>query len=84
VAEPDDDDLVESARAGDERALDDLLRRHQERIHGVCRRLTGNDADALDATQEALISVVAGLLNKKDRSSFSTWDYRIGTNAAMD
>jgi RNA polymerase sigma-70 factor, ECF subfamily len=84
VAEPDDDDLVESARAGDERALDDLLRRHQERIHGVCRRLTGNDADALDATQEALISVVRGLPRFDGRSSFSTWVYRIATNAALD
>jgi RNA polymerase sigma-70 factor, ECF subfamily len=84
VAEPDDDDLVESARAGDERALEDLLRRHQERIHGVCRRLTGNDADALDATQEALISVVRGLSRFDGRSSFSTWVYRIATNAALD
>ena len=84
MAEPDDVDLVESARAGDERALDDLLRRHQERIHGVCRRLTGNDADALDATQEALISVVRGLPRFDGRSSFSTWVYRIATNAALD
>jgi RNA polymerase sigma-70 factor (ECF subfamily) len=83
VAE-DDDQLVESARAGDQQALDDLLRRHQDRIHAVCRRLVGNDADALDATQEALISVVRGLPRFDGRSSFSTWVYRIATNAALD
>jgi RNA polymerase sigma-70 factor (ECF subfamily) len=79
-----DDDLVSRARAGDERALDDLLRRHQDRIHGVCRRLVGNEADALDATQEALISIVRGLPRFDGRSSFSTWAYRIATNAALD
>jgi RNA polymerase sigma-70 factor, ECF subfamily len=83
VAE-DDDQLVQRARAGDQQALDDLLRRHQERIHAVCRRLVGNDADALDATQEALISVVRGLRRFDGRSSFSTWVYRIATNAALD
>jgi RNA polymerase sigma-70 factor (ECF subfamily) len=83
VAE-DDDQLVPRARAGDQQALDDLLRRHQERIHAVCRRLVGNDADALDATQEALISVVRGLPRFDGRSSFSTWVYRIATNAALD
>jgi RNA polymerase sigma-70 factor (ECF subfamily) len=84
VAEPDDDHLVSRARAGDAAALDELLRRHHDRIHAVCRRLTGNDADALDATQEALISVVRGLPRFDGRSSFSTWVYRIATNAALD
>jgi RNA polymerase sigma-70 factor (ECF subfamily) len=84
VAEPDDDELVRSAREGDRRALDDLLRRHQPRIHAVCRRLTGNDADALDATQEALLSVVRGLPRFDGRSAFATWTYRIATNAALD
>ncbi|HOT22087.1 MAG TPA: amidohydrolase [Sedimentibacter sp.] len=38
-----------------------MLRASQPQIHAVCRRITGNDADALDATQEALIAVVRGL-----------------------
>ena len=79
-----DDDLVSRARSGDDRALDDLLRRHQDRIHGVCRRLVGNDADALDATQEALISIVRGLPRFDGRAAFGTWSYRIATNACLD
>jgi RNA polymerase sigma-70 factor (ECF subfamily) len=84
VAGSDDDHLVSRARDGDDAALDELLRRHHARIHGVCRRLTGNDADALDATQEALISIVRGLPRFDGRSSFSTWVYRVATNAALD
>ena len=30
--------------------------RHHDRLHGLCRRLLGNDQDAQDATQEALIA----------------------------
>lgn len=81
---PDDRALVEAARAGDERALDLLIREHQGRIHAICRRLAGNDADALDATQEALIAVVRGLPRFDGRSAFSTWCYRVATNACLD
>lgn len=73
-----------AAQGGDQRALDALLRRHVDRIHAVCRRITGNDADAADATQEALVGVVRGLGRFDGRSAFSTWAYRIATNACLD
>jgi RNA polymerase sigma-70 factor (ECF subfamily) len=76
--------LVRAARGGDRQALEDLLRRHHDRLHALCRRLTGNDADALDATQEALIAVVRGIDRFDERSSFKTWAYRVATNAALD
>jgi RNA polymerase sigma-70 factor (ECF subfamily) len=46
--------------------------------------MAGNDADALDATQEALISLVRGLPHFDGRSSFVTWSYRVATNACLD
>lgn len=46
--------------------------------------MAGNDADALDATQEALIAVVRGLPRFDHRSTFSTWTYRVATNACLD
>ena len=75
---------VAAAQGGDRVALEQLLRDHQPRIHAVCRRITGNDTDALDATQEALIAVVRGLPRFDGRSRFSTWVYRIATNACLD
>jgi RNA polymerase sigma-70 factor (ECF subfamily) len=50
----------------------------------VCRRLTGNDADAADATQETLIAVVRGLAGFDRRSRFTTWTYRVAVNASLD
>lgn len=82
---PDDDRrLVAAAAAGDRRALDDLLRAHYDRIYAVCRRITGSDADAADAAQEALIKIVRSLPTFDGRAAFSTWAYRIATNASLD
>jgi RNA polymerase sigma-70 factor (ECF subfamily) len=75
---------VAAAQAGDRKALDQLLRRHHERVYAVCRRMAGNDADALDATQEALIAIVRGLPRFDGRAAFSTWCYRVATNACLD
>ncbi len=79
-----DETLVGRAKQGDGEALDVLLRRHYDRIHGVCRRMTGNDTDAADAAQDALIVVAWGLPRFDDRSRFSTWVYRIAVNTSID
>ena len=84
AAQTDDNELIEAARAGDRFALDQLLRRHYDRIHAVTRRIAGPTRDADDATQEALIKIVRSLPKFDGRSSFATWAYRIATNAALD
>jgi RNA polymerase sigma-70 factor (ECF subfamily) len=76
--------LVASAQRGERVALDELLRRHHERIYAVCRRITTHDADAADATQQALIAIAKGIARFDGTSSFGTWTYRVATNAALD
>lgn len=44
----------------------------------------GNQADALDATQEALIAIVRGLPRFDGRAAFTTWSYRVATNTCLD
>jgi RNA polymerase sigma-70 factor (ECF subfamily) len=75
---------VERARSGDRDALEQVLSLHYDRIYAVCRRMTGNDADAADAAQETLISVVRGLARFDGRSRLSTWIYRLAVNASID
>lgn len=79
-----DRELVTAAQGGDRRAMDQLLRRHLPRITAVCRRLTGNEADANDAAQEALLGIVRGLPRFDNQAAFGTWAYRIATNASFD
>jgi RNA polymerase sigma-70 factor, ECF subfamily len=80
----DDGTLVAAAQSGDRAALDVLLRRHYDRVHSVCRRIVGSSRDADDAAQEAMIAIVRGLPRFDGRAAFSTWTYRIATNAALD
>ena len=79
-----DDELVAAAQGGDATAMDELLRRHYDRVHAVCRRIAGGSRDADDAAQEAMIRVVRHLDRFDGRSAFTTWVYRIATNAALD
>ena len=76
--------LVAAAQAGDRAALDALLRRHYDRIFALCRRMTGQDADAADAAQDALLAIVRGLPRFDGRAQFGTWAYRIASNACID
>jgi RNA polymerase sigma-70 factor (ECF subfamily) len=82
--EPGDATLATAAASGDRRALEVLLERHADRVHAICRRVVTNPEDALDATQEALIAVARGIGNFDGRSAFTTWLYRVATNAALD
>lgn len=79
-----DPDLAAAAAGGDRGALEVLLERHADRVHAVCRRVVGNAEDALDATQEALVAIAKGVGRFDGRAAFSTWCYRIATNAALD
>ncbi len=72
------------AQQGDSEALNRLLAEHYDRLYAVCRRVAGNDADAADGCQEALMAIVRGLDRFDGRSSFRTWSYRVATNACLD
>ncbi len=75
---------MRAAQEGERAALDQLLRRHYDRLYALCRRMTGDDADAADACQEALMAIVRGVPAFDGRSSFGTWAYRVATNACLD
>lgn len=46
--------------------------------------MMGNDADAQDALQDALISLARGIRRFDGRAAFSTWSYRVTANACLD
>ena len=79
-----DSKLAAAAAQGDRRALETLLARHFDRVYAICRRVLLNDQDAADATQEALIAITRGIASFDGRARFTTWCYRVATNAALD
>lgn len=75
--------LIERARTGDGAAAGELLQRYQRRVYGLCLRLLGNADDAEELTQDTFTRALMGLERFDGRAAFSTWLYRIATNACL-
>lgn len=75
--------LVELAQGGDTRAFDELVLRYRDRVFRLCSRILRHDDDAAEAVQDAFLSAFRGLPRFKSESTFSTWLYRIATNASL-
>ena len=82
--EPRDEDLLRGFLDGDERAFTELMSRHESRIFALAYRMTGDRADALEATQETFIVAFRRASTFRGEASFGTWLYRIGVNACKD
>lgn len=84
MSEPNiDDQLVERAQAGDQRAFELLVRKYQHKIIQLVSRLVG-DADAPDVAQETFIRAWRALPGFRGQSAFYTWLYRIGINTGKN
>src|ERR1700756_2426527 len=83
-SEQEDENRVLRARAGDRKALEDLIERHQAWIYNIALRMLFHPQDAEDATQEILIKVVTRLASFEGRSSFRTWLYRVVANHLLN
>jgi RNA polymerase sigma-70 factor (ECF subfamily) len=77
-----DETLATRAASGDEAAFEALVRRYQQRVCGLARRLT-SETDAPDVVQETFLQVYRNLRGFRGDSRFSTWLYRIATNASL-
>lgn len=75
--------LLQRVRDGDQRAFMDLVGRHRGPVWAVCLRITGNQHDAEDALQEALTAAWQNIAKFRGDARFSTWLYRIASNAAL-
>lgn len=81
---PPDEELLERAAAGDQASFSDLVRRHEDRVFGIALRITGDRADALDATQDTFVSVFRQAGTFRAEAAFTTWLYRVTVNACRD
>ena len=70
--------------AGDNDAFDELVRRYRRRVYGVCLHYFGDPVEAEDAAQEAFVALYRRASTFAGTAAFSTWMYRVATNACND
>ena len=79
-----DQKLVDKARLGDRQAFGKLVKRYQNKVLFLAYDLIGNYTDAQDVAQNTFLQAFQKINYFRDESSFSTWIYKIATNAAID
>jgi len=81
-------ELIESItgayREDERRAFDELVQRHHKQAYNIAYRMTGNDADAEDLTQEAFIRAFRFFGQYRRDLPFENWLYKIMSNAFVD
>ncbi|MFA5809160.1 MAG: sigma-70 family RNA polymerase sigma factor [Thermoleophilia bacterium] len=80
---PTDTELIERIGKGENEALETLVSRYEGRVYNLVYRMMGNRDDAEDVLQDTFFNVIRSLGKFQSRSSFSTWLYRVATNAAL-
>lgn len=78
-----DDALVRRARTGDAAAFEVLVDTRIDRCYRLAWSILSNEADAADATQDALVSAWRQLPRLRDPAAFDGWLNRIVANAAL-
>lgn len=77
-------ELIRKAQSGDREAMIELLRLVEHAVYRSAYYILGNEQDALDASQEALIRIYRKIDTFEEKAKFSTWVQRIVTNICMD
>jgi RNA polymerase sigma factor (sigma-70 family) len=78
------DDLLLSkfVSSRDEGAFHEIVRRHGAMVHGVCRRVLRNDADADDAFQAVFLVLVRKADSVRPGNRLGNWLYGVAVNVA--
>ena len=76
--------LISRARDGDREAFGALVEQYRDNVYRLAYRMCGNAYDADEVAQEAFVAAWRALPNFRGDAKFSTWLYRLTTNAAID
>jgi RNA polymerase sigma-70 factor, ECF subfamily len=79
-----DVDLMLKVKTGDREAFSNLVRRYRRPLINFLYRFTSNPTASEDLAQEVFVKVFLSASRYEPKAGFSTWIYRIATNAALN
>jgi len=79
-----DSDLISSFLKGNQNAFNFIVRKYQERIYWVTRKMVLNHDDADDITQEVFLKIYNSLKEFRGESQLFTYMYRIAINLSLN
>lgn len=79
----DDLQLAQAAGRGDMAAFEQLYKRHNRRVYAICLRMTRNQHEAEDLTQDVFVELFRKLNTFRGESAFTTWLHRVAVNVVL-
>ncbi|MCL2425641.1 MAG: sigma-70 family RNA polymerase sigma factor [Oscillospiraceae bacterium] len=76
--------LIQRVVNGDTNAFEDLVLANQKNVYNLALKMTRNEDDALDLSQEAFVKAYQQLSFFRGDSKFSVWLYRLTYNLCID
>lgn len=64
--------------------FENIVREYEKPIYNLSLRMTGNEDDAFDCTQDIFLRVYKTMDSFRGESAFSTWLYRVAVNICKD
>jgi RNA polymerase sigma-70 factor (ECF subfamily) len=79
-----DFELIEEFQRGKAEGFNELVRRYQQKVYWIARRIMSTHDDADDVVQDVFIRVYKSLGKFRGDSEFYTWLYRITMNVSLN
>ena len=76
--------IIKKVLDGDGNAFEDLVLGNQKNVYNLALKMTNNEEDALDISQEAFLKAYRQLDSFRGESKFSVWLYRMTYNLCID
>ena len=78
------DAIVRRAQEGDVDAFEAVYRAHASAVHALCRRMCGDDAEAVELVQDVFVRAWERLRSFRGQSALATWLHRMAVNVVLE
>jgi RNA polymerase sigma-70 factor (ECF subfamily) len=73
-------EVIESCKAGDEKAFAEIVLHYQKKVFNIAYRMLGNMEEAKDLAQEVFISVFESIKGLREEAKFDAWLTQVTLN----